>query len=102
MLERFLKQSTFTSMEDFKQNLEFIVPENFNFAYDVVDAWAEEAPNKLALLWTNDKEEERRLTFKQLKEESDKVARPQHWKGRHGDAHSEAQTRILDQHHCTP
>ena len=74
MLERFLKQSTFTSMEDFKQNLEFIVPENFNFAYDVMDAWAEEAPNKLALLWTNDKGEERRLTFKEIKEESDKVA----------------------------
>ena len=61
-------------MEDFRQNLEFIVPDEFNFAYDVIDAWAEQAPDKLALLWTNDHGEERRFTFKELKEESDRVA----------------------------
>ena len=74
MVERFLRQSTFTSMDDFRQNLEFIVPEDFNFAYDVMDAWAEEAPDKLALLWTNDKDECRRFTFGDIKRESDKVA----------------------------
>ena len=54
MIERFLKQTKFTSVEDYNKNLEFIIPENFNFAYDVMDAWAEEAPEKLAILWTND------------------------------------------------
>ena len=44
MIERFLKQTKFTSVEDYNKNLEFIIPENFNFAYDVMDAWAEEAP----------------------------------------------------------
>jgi acetyl-CoA synthetase len=74
MVERFLKQTTFTSVEDYNKNLEFIIPENFNFAYDVMDAWAEEAPEKLALLWTNDQGEEIRATFKQLKEQSDQAA----------------------------
>ena len=74
MVERFLKQTTFTSVEDYNKNLEFIIPEHFNFAYDVMDAWAEEAPEKLALLWTNDQGEEIRATFKQLKEQSDQAA----------------------------
>ncbi|MCR4612544.1 MAG: AMP-binding protein [Bacteroidaceae bacterium] len=74
MIERFLKKAAFTSMEDFRKNLEYRIPEEFNFAYDVIDAWAEEAPDKLALLWTNDHGEERRFTFGDLKRESDRVA----------------------------
>ena len=54
MLERFLSQTTFTSQDDFIQNFHVKVPENFNFGYDVVDAWAAEAPDKIALCWTND------------------------------------------------
>ena len=74
MIERFLKQTHFESVEDYNKNLEFIIPEHFNFAYDVMDAWAEEAPEKLALLWTNDQGEEIRATYKQLKEQSDQAA----------------------------
>ena len=74
MVERFLKQTKFTSVEDYNKNLEFIIPENFNFAYDVMDAWAEEAPEKLAILWTNDQGEEIRTTFGQLKEQTDQAA----------------------------
>ena len=74
MIERFLKQTTFTSVEDYKKNLEFIIPENFNFAYDVMDAWAAEKPDGLALLWTNDQGEEIRTTFAELKEQSDQAA----------------------------
>ena len=74
MVERFLKQTTFTSIEDYNKNLEFIIPENFNFAYDVMDAWAEEKPDGLALLWTNDQGEEIKTTFAELKEQSDQAA----------------------------
>ena len=74
MIERFLKQTTFTSVEDYNKNLEFIIPENFNFAYDVMDAWAEEAPEKLAILWTNDKGEEIRTTYGELKVQTDQAA----------------------------
>ena len=74
MVERFLKQTKFTSVEDYNKNLEFIIPENFNFAYDVMDAWAEEKPDGLALLWTNDQGEEIRTTFAKLKEQTDQAA----------------------------
>ena len=74
MVERFLKQTQFTSSEDYNEHLEFIIPEHFNFAYDVMDAWAEEAPEKLAILWTNDEGAERRTTFGQLKKETDQAA----------------------------
>ena len=49
MLEKFLKQTSFQDNEDYREHLEFIVPERFNFAYDVMDAWAEECPDALAL-----------------------------------------------------
>ncbi len=74
MVERFLEQTSFSSVEDFKSNLRFIIKENFNFAYDVMDAWAAEQPDKLALLWTNDQGVEIRLTFADLKRESDQAA----------------------------
>ena len=74
ILNRFLKQTHFESVEDYNKNLEFIIPENFNFAYDVMDVWAEENPDGLALLWTNDQGEEIRATFAQLKEQSDQAA----------------------------
>ena len=74
ILGRFLKQTSFVSEEDYRKNLEFIIPNNFNFAYDVVDAWAEVAPDKMALLWTNDEGAERRLSFADLKKMSDQAA----------------------------
>ena len=74
MVERFLKQTTFTSVEDYNKNLEFIIPENFNFAYDVMDVWAEEKPDGLAMLWTSDRGEEKRFSFKDLKEQTDQTA----------------------------
>ncbi|MBO4464775.1 MAG: AMP-binding protein [Prevotella sp.] len=74
MVERFLKKTHFESVEDYNKNLEYIIPENFNFAYDVMDVWAEEKPNGLALLWTNDQGEEIRTTFAELKEQSDQAA----------------------------
>ena len=74
MIEKFLKQTTFISQEDYEKNLEFIIPEHFNFAYDVLDEWAKEKPEKLALLWTNDEGECIRFSFKDLKEQSDRAA----------------------------
>ena len=74
MIERFLKQTTFKSQEDYVKNLGFIIPEHFNFAYDVMDEWAKEKPEKLALLWTNDEGESIRFSFSDLKEQSDRAA----------------------------
>ena len=74
MIERFLKQTKFTSQEDFIRNFHIDVPANFNFAYDVMDVWAEEDPDKLALLWTNDKGECIEFSFKDIKTLSDRTA----------------------------
>jgi acetyl-CoA synthetase len=74
MLEKFLQQTEFTDFEDFKANYKLIVPENFNFAYDVVDAWAAKEPNKPALLWTNDQGECRQFSFGEIKKYSDQTA----------------------------
>lgn len=74
MLERFLEQTSFTSQEDFIKNLNIKVPENFNFGYDIVDAWATEQPDKKALLWTNDKGEHIQFTYADLKKYTDMTA----------------------------
>ena len=74
MLEKYLRKVEFDSLEDFQKNFEIIVPDNFNFGYDVVDEWARTNPDKLALLWTNDEGAEQRYTFADIKRKSDQVA----------------------------
>ena len=74
MLERFVEQTHFTSQEDFIAHFKVKVPENFNFGYDVVDAWAAERPEKNALLWTNDKGEHIQFTYADLKKYTDMTA----------------------------
>lgn len=74
MLKNYLKQTEFSDFEDFANNYKLLVPEHFNFAYDIVDARAEKEPNKLALLWTNDKGECRQFSFAEMKYYSDQTA----------------------------
>ena len=74
MIERYLTQTQFSSEEDFREHLHFIVPDTFNFAYDVMDEWAKEAPDKLALLWTSERGEEVKTTFAGFKEQTDRTA----------------------------
>lgn len=74
MLQKFLDKTEFTSYDDFMDHFHVRVPENFNFGYDVVDAWAQEEPDRPALLWTNEAGEERRFTFADLKRHSDATA----------------------------
>ena len=74
MLKKFLKQITFTSQKDFAENYAVNVPENFNLAYDVVDAWAEKEPEKKAMLWTNDEGRRIDFTFADFKKFSDMTA----------------------------
>jgi len=60
--------------EDFTENFSINVPENFNFAYDVVDEMAAQCPDKLVIVWCDDKGAEATFTFGQLKYYSDKAA----------------------------
>lgn len=74
MLEKFLKKTEFDSYEDFMENFAIEVPNNFNFGYDIVDAWAAEEPGRRALTWTNSAGEEHNYTFADMKEMSDRTA----------------------------
>ena len=58
-------------------NLEKITlhyPDNFNFGYDVVDAIADETPEKRALVWCNTENEEHIFTFGDIKKYSNQMA----------------------------
>lgn len=72
----FEKYSTtgFSSYEEFAQQFETIVPENFNFAFDVLDVLAKEQPDKRALLWTNDEGQDRTFTFADMSKLSSQAA----------------------------
>ena len=70
----FIPEIEYESYQDFKQNFIINIPENFNFAYDIVDKYAEISPDKTALVWCNDHDQERIISFKELKEYSDKTA----------------------------
>lgn len=71
---RFVNRTEFDSYEDFYGNFKINEPENFNFAYDVVDEYAKLEPEKRAMVWCDDKGEEATFNFGQLKYYSDKAA----------------------------
>ncbi len=74
LLERFLPRMEFDSYEDFKENYKVNVPEHFNFGFDIVDAWAKEEPDKMALVWCDDHDEEKRFTFSDISRLSNQAA----------------------------
>lgn len=49
------------------------VPEDFNWAFDVVDRWADD-PQKLAMLWLDQPGNERHITFDAFRRRSNQVA----------------------------
>lgn len=74
ILDKYLSQTEFKSYQDFAENFHIQIPENFNFAYDVVDEIARQTPDKIAMVWCNDLGEEKIFTFSQMKTYSDKAA----------------------------
>ena len=55
------------------QKLTLDYPENFNFGYDVVDAIADETPEKTALVWCNTEEEEHIFSFGDIRSGSNRM-----------------------------
>jgi acetyl-CoA synthetase len=74
LLKQYCPRIEFDSYEDFFENFKIEVPENFNFAYDVVDEWARVEPEKRALVWCDDEDAEKILTFTEISHLSDKLA----------------------------
>ncbi|MDR1952597.1 MAG: AMP-binding protein [Elusimicrobiota bacterium] len=73
MIEKYVK-TNFKSYEDFTQNCKINVPENFNFGFDIVDEIADEKPDKTAMIWCNETDDEKVWTFKDMKERSAQTA----------------------------
>ena len=74
ILKKYCPRIEFQSYEDFYVNFRINVPNDFNFGYDVVDEWARVEPEKNALMWCNDADEERLLTFTDISRLSSKTA----------------------------
>ena len=71
---RFLSKEQFDNYQDYMQNAIPTVPDNFNFAYDVIDVIASETPDKIAIMWINDTGDKKTISFKQLSQMSNSVA----------------------------
>jgi len=74
MLEKYLNRTEFSSYDDFTSNFKVNIPDNFNFSFDVVDEIAKHSPEKIAMVWCDDKGAEAIFTFAQMKHYSDKAA----------------------------
>lgn len=56
------------------KDLDFDIPENFNFAYDIIDVIGKNEPERKAMVWVNDKGEEHTFTYKDLSIRSNQCA----------------------------
>jgi acetyl-CoA synthetase len=74
MLERFLKKTAFGSYEEFSRDYRVDIPDRFNFAWDVVEAYAAAEPARTALVWADEKGAEATFTFGQMAELSTRAA----------------------------
>lgn len=74
MLTKYLPKIDFSSSQDFRDNYTVIVPERFNFSYDVLDRLAKETPDERALVWCNDEGEEKIFSYSEIKTYSEKAA----------------------------
>ena len=57
-----------------RQTFRWDCPEHFNFGFDVVDRWAETAPDRVAIHWVSGQETQR-ITFAEVADRSDRLAR---------------------------
>ena len=54
--------------------LDFHPEDNYNFGYDVVDAIAEKSPDKTAMVWLDNNQNEKIFSFRDMSEESNRTA----------------------------
>ncbi|NLB91450.1 MAG: AMP-binding protein [Clostridiales bacterium] len=74
MLAQRYARIDFTSQRNFEQQYRLHIPENFNFAYDIVDEYATASPDKKGLIWCNTLGEEKTFTFYELSRLSNQAA----------------------------
>ncbi len=63
-----------TTYEEMRKYYKIKCPENFNYAYDIIDRYAKEEPTKRAIVWCDDNGEEKIFTFKDISDYTQKTA----------------------------
>jgi len=74
LLDKYLPRTDFESYEDFYKNYTVNIPENFNFAYDVIDILAKEKGTERALQWCDERGAEAAFTFAEINSYANKAA----------------------------
>ncbi len=74
LLDTYLPIKEFETYEDFKANFSLNIPKGFNFAFDIVDKWAQIDKEKIALMYEDDFGYSRQFTFKDISELSNRAA----------------------------
>ncbi|AEF81397.1 AMP-binding protein [Leadbettera azotonutricia] len=74
LIDKFLPRTEFESYEDFYSNFKVDIPENFNFAWDVMDILAAEKGGERAMLWCDELGAEAEFTYADIKRLSDQAA----------------------------
>ncbi len=73
LADRYLR-TDFTSQEEFEQHFALQVPDQFHFAYDIIDEYARISPNKRALIWCDIHGNEKTFTFGDISRLSNQAA----------------------------
>ncbi|GHV71344.1 acetyl-CoA synthetase [Spirochaetia bacterium] len=74
LLKKFVSRTEFDSYEDFYANYSVNIPDNFNFAYDVMDLLADEQAEDRALVWCDENGAEAVFTYADIKRLSSQAA----------------------------
>ncbi|MDR2182277.1 MAG: AMP-binding protein, partial [Treponema sp.] len=74
LLDKYVPRKDFSSYEDFYDNFTVNVPENFNFAWDVMDELAASKGNERAMFWCDEKGAEASFTYTDIKTLSNQAA----------------------------
>ena len=72
--EFLINDREYSSYDDFKKNCKLKTIPDFNFAYDIIDRYAKDAPEKRALVWIDDNNEEKTFTSKDISLDSKRAA----------------------------
>ena len=74
LLTQFVSGTEFGSYEDFYKNFSIKIPENFNFAWDVMDVLAKNKPNERALFWCDEWGGKAEYTYDDIRRHSNQAA----------------------------
>ncbi len=74
LLHKYLNKTDFDSYEDFCSNFKLNIPEHFNFAFDVLDDYADNEPDRMAMVWCDEKDGEEYIKFGELRKRVNRTA----------------------------